>query len=139
MKSGGAVRGGPVAGGLPAGAYPAGSYRGGAVGVAPSPGRQTWSGSRGGWNRGYHRHHRRGFYGPGIGFGTGLLLGGAYAASPYYYDEPYSYDYPYDDGYVVGGAVATPDEVAYCRQRYRSYDVRTGTYLNNDGNRYPCP
>jgi hypothetical protein len=111
------------------------------VGVAPSPGRQAWSGQRGGWNRGgygYHRHHR-GFYGPGIGFGTGLLLGGAYAASPYYYDEPYSYDYPYDDGYVVRAAPAAPDEVAYCRQRYRSYDVRTGTYLNNDGNRYPCP
>ena len=31
------------------------------------------------------------------------------------------------------------DAVAYCMQRYRSYDPRSGTYLNYDGNRYPCP
>jgi hypothetical protein len=112
------------------------------VGTAPSAGpRANWSGPRTGWNGGgYHRHHhRRGFYGPGIGFSTGLLLGGAYAASPYYYDEPYGYDYPYDSGYVVGGAVAAPDDIEYCRQRYRSYDVHTGTFLGNDGRRHPCP
>ncbi len=31
------------------------------------------------------------------------------------------------------------DPVAYCMQRFRSYDPKTGTYLGNDGQRHPCP
>lgn len=31
------------------------------------------------------------------------------------------------------------DPVAYCTQRFRSYDPRSGTYLGNDGQRHPCP
>jgi hypothetical protein len=31
------------------------------------------------------------------------------------------------------------DPVAYCTQRFRSYDPKTGTYLGNDGQRHPCP
>ena len=48
----------------------------------------------------------------------------------------------YDDGYYDDGAVAVApggDDVEYCRQRYRSYDLRTGTYLGYDGQRHPCP
>jgi BA14K-like protein len=45
---------------------------------------------------------------------------------PYSY-EPYYYEAPYDDA------------IAYCIQRYRSYDVRTRTYLGYDGLRHPCP
>ena len=106
-------------------------------GAGPRPG---WNGPRysgGGYGRRY--------IGPGIGFGTGLLLGGALASQPYYYGSgygvPYGYDEPYDDGYVYAAPAqgASPDEIAYCQQRYRSYDIRSGTYLNNDGNRYPCP
>ena len=94
-----------------------------------------------GWNGGWRHHHGRRFIGPGIGFGTGLALG-AYAASPYYYgyDEPYYYDsYPYDEGVVVGGTAGSPEDVAYCQRRYRSYDVNSGTFLGNDGQRHPCP
>jgi len=29
--------------------------------------------------------------------------------------------------------------VAYCEQRFRSYDPSTGTYLGFDGQRHPCP
>jgi hypothetical protein len=29
--------------------------------------------------------------------------------------------------------------VAYCMQRYRSYDPDSGTFLGNDGLRHPCP
>jgi hypothetical protein len=29
--------------------------------------------------------------------------------------------------------------VAYCMQRFRSYDPRSGTYLGYDGLRHPCP
>lgn len=73
------------------------------------------------------------------------MIGGAFASSAYY--DGYGYGYGpgygyYDDGYYDDGAVAVApggDDVAYCRQRYRSYDVRTGTYLGKDGKRHRCP
>jgi BA14K-like protein len=34
---------------------------------------------------------------------------------------------------------AGQDPVAFCEQRYRSYDPETRTFLGTDGNRYPCP
>ena len=72
------------------------------------------------------------------------MIGGALASQSYgYYNGPGYYDQGYyDDGYVDDGAVTVApggDDVAYCRQRYRSYDVRSGTYLGNDGVRHPCP
>ena len=37
-------------------------------------------------------------------------------------------------------AAAVPsDAVAYCSQRFRSYDPSTGTYMGYDGIRRPCP
>jgi hypothetical protein len=51
-------------------------------------------------------------------------------------------------GAGVGGAVGGVngvlgnngrDDVAYCQQRFRSYDVGSGTYLGHDGRRYRCP
>jgi len=46
-------------------------------------------------------------------------------------------------GYAAAPPVAAggpPDDpTAYCAQRYRSYDPRSGTYLGNDGQRHPCP
>lgn len=72
----------------------------------------------------HHRHHgwhHRRHYGPGA-----AVLGGLAA------------------GAIVGGAIANSqaranDAVAYCAQRYRSYDPASGTYLGYDGNRRPCP
>lgn len=82
-------------------------------------------GRRGGWRRGW---------GPGVGFGTGLVLGGAlFAPRYYYYDDPDPYvaypyrSYPYDP------------QVAYCMQRYKSYDPYSRTYLGFDGRRHRCP
>lgn len=76
----------------------------------------------GGGPRHYHR---------GGGGGAGALIGGLAA------------------GAIIGGAIAASQSQAaqsaaqqnhaYCSQRYRSYDPRSGTYLNNDGNRYACP
>lgn len=70
--------------------------------------------------RGYGYHHHRG--------GGGALIGGLAA------------------GAIIGGAIAAgqanaaaQQNAAYCAQRYRSYDPASGTYLNNNGNRYPCP
>jgi hypothetical protein len=147
---GGGGGGGVRSGGMMGGGAGGGAFRGGggAVGAGPSVGvapQAGWSGQRPGWSggsrpgwHGHHRHHGRRFVGPGFGFGTGLLLGGAYAASPYYYDdyEPYYYD---DAPAVVVGAGRSAEDEAYCRRRYRSYDPASGTYLSNDGNRYPCP
>lgn len=39
--------------------------------------------------------------------------------------------------FAGGPPPAGPD--ASCKQRFHSYDPRTGTYLGNDGQRHPCP
>lgn len=73
-------------------------------------------------------YHRRGYYGHrhgGGGTAAGIGLGLAAGA-------------------IIGGAIAASQaqaqqNAAYCSQRYRSYDPASGTYLNRDGNRYPCP
>jgi BA14K-like protein len=86
---------------------------------------------------------------------AGAVIGGAVAASqgpyynsygyynndgPYYAGTPY-YNAPYDDGSTVVEAAPQGDDdaVAYCMQRYRSYDPGSGTFLGNDGLRHPCP
>jgi len=64
---------------------------------------------------------------------AGAIIGGALAApppgyyGPGYYPPPVAYGPPPDDA------------VAYCMQRFRSYDPGSGTYLGNDGYRHPCP
>ncbi len=85
-------------------------------------GRRNWAGNgrRGGWR------------GPAVVFGFG----------PSYYDNGYyGYEgYGYDDTYAyVAPGVADGDSVAYCVQRFRSYDPASGTYLGYDGLRHPCP
>jgi len=94
-------------------------------------GGNNWSGRR---NFADWRNHRRGFRGgPVVAFGFG----------PSYYDYGYDYGYyPYDDdayAYVAPGPAVEGDSVAYCQQRFRSYDPSTGTYLGYDGLRHPCP
>ncbi|HEX7881279.1 MAG TPA: BA14K family protein [Afipia sp.] len=66
---------------------------------------------------GYHRGYGGTAAGVGIGLAAGAIIGGAIAAS----------------------SAQAQQNAAYCSQRYRSYDPQSGTYLNNDGNRYPCP
>jgi hypothetical protein len=77
--------------------------------------------------RGYYRGYGyRGYYNRGPS--AGAVIGGLAA------------------GAIIGGAIAAgqanaaaQQNAAYCAQRYRSYDPASGTYLNYDGNRYPCP
>src|SRR5687767_5522426 len=87
-----------------------GGYRGGYGGY------RGYVGYRGGYRYG-------GWRGPGVGLGiglaTGAIIGGA-LASPYYYD-PYSYAPPTR---VYDGA--PDDSIAYCMQRFRSYDPASG-------------
>ena len=73
-----------------------------------------------------------GFY---PGFVAGAAIGSAFA-SPYYFDDAYGY---YDDSPAVEVVPSGGDDVAYCQQRFRSYDVSSGTYLGYDGMRHPCP
>jgi BA14K-like protein len=79
---------------------------------------------RGGWG-----------WGPAIAGGVvaGAIIGGA-LASPYgpgygpgYYPPPVAYGPP------------PGDAIAYCMQRFKSYDPNSGTYLGYDGARHPCP
>jgi hypothetical protein len=39
----------------------------------------------------------------------------------------------------AGGPGQGNSAAAYCAQRFRSYDPRSGTYLGTDGLRHPCP
>ena len=75
-----------------------------------------------------------------MGVGLGLGIGSSYA---YYGGGGYYDPYYYDDGYYDDSTVAVVpgdgDAVAYCRQRFKSYDIRTQTYLGYDGQRHPCP
>lgn len=78
------------------------------------------------------RYYGRGYnggaaVGAGIaGLAAGAIIGGAIANSqqPAYYEG----------APAVGG-----DAVAYCMQRFRSYDPASGTYLGYDGIRHSCP
>ncbi len=88
--------------------------------LAAAPAQARWHG----------HHHHGGGWGAGIaGFAAGAILGSALAPRPYdYYGGPYAYEPGPDDS-----------AVAYCEQRFRSYDPRSGTYLGYDGYRHPCP
>jgi BA14K-like protein len=83
-------------------------------------------------------------WGVGAGFLGGALIGGALAAPYYYGPYPGYYPGPYYPGpnypapAYYGGQVPG-DAVAYCVQRFRSYDPQSGTYLGNDGARHRCP
>src|SRR5262249_14245455 len=62
---------------------------------------------------------------------AGAIISGAIANAPYgpgYYGPP-----PVAYGPPPG------DAIAYCMQRFKSYDPGSGTYLGYDGLRHPCP
>jgi BA14K-like protein len=117
---------------------------------AASPAVQTvqwrgrgWGGPGWGWGgRGW------GWGGAAAGLAAGAIVGGAIAATqPWYgYDYAPGYYGYYGSGYAPGygydlgyGYSAGGGNVAYCEQRYRSYEPATGTYLGYDGLRHPCP
>jgi len=95
------------------------------------------------WRRGWRGGGGWGWRGAGAGFIAGAIIGGALAA-PYYgygygYPGPYYAEPPVVYGAPVYGAPVAGDAVAYCMQRFRSYDPGSGTYLGYDGLRHPCP
>jgi BA14K-like protein len=106
--------------------------------------RRGWGWGRGGWvgpavagaiigGAIYGATRPYGYYG-----GYGAYDGYAYAPG-YAYGPRYGYGPGYGGGYVAAPAYGGGDEVAYCQQRFRSYDPASGTYLGYDGMRHPCP
>ena len=81
---------------------------------------------------------RRGGAGVAAGIIGGIIAGGIIASQRPYY----SYDYGYNNyppyGYY-GPYPRRNGAVAYCMQRFRSYDPYSMTYLGYDGFRHPCP
>jgi hypothetical protein len=124
FRSGAVAGSGVVQPGVSGGRFAGGTYQGGVY--------------QGGGYRHHHRHRGGGFW-PGVAVGAGIGIGSTYGyyGSPSYYDDSYGY---YDDSAVVAAAPpAGDDAVAYCMQRYKSYDPASGTYLGYDGQRHPCP
>jgi hypothetical protein len=71
-----------------------------------------------GWHHHRHWRHRHYGWGPAFGgFAAGALIGSAIASSN----------------------ARANDAVAYCMNRFKSYDPASGTYLGYDGLRHPCP
>jgi hypothetical protein len=90
---------------------------------------------RGGWRgRGWRGRGwgGRNWWVPGAVIG-GVVVGSAIAAGAY---GPYGYP---PGAYAPGAYPAEGDPVAYCMQRFRSYDPGSGTYLGFDGYRHACP
>ena len=86
----------------------------------------SYSYSPSGYNSRYYNDYA---YSPGSSF------------SPSGYDSRYYNDYAYVPGYryYMPGAYVAGDAVAYCKQRFRSYNAASGTYLGYDGQRHSCP
>jgi len=97
------------------------------------PGRPGWGGGYPGYGGGYY---------PGVGWGlaAGAAAGWAYSGycDPYYNSNCNSYSY-YDQQPAYGQEVVTDDAVAYCAQRFKTYDVNTQTYIAKGGVRRSCP
>src|SRR5947209_18015486 len=82
------------------------------------------------------------YYGPAaVGAAVGGLVGGAVAGAAGAVAGAAAA--PAAAVAAPGVAVAGPGEpvidVAYCQRRFRSYDVRSQTYMGSDGVRHPCP
>jgi hypothetical protein len=91
--------------------------------------RRYWRGHRHGR---WHRHHHDDGWRYGGAFLGGVLIGSALNDA---YDDGYYYDDPPPRRYRYRVA---DDHVAYCLDRYRSYDVRTDTFRGYDGYRHRC-
>jgi hypothetical protein len=89
------------------------------------------------WNHscGNYHHHNNNYYGNpwwglgGIGLGFGLGYGAGYYGGGYY-DNGY-----YGGGYNGGGYSR---HVAWCLNRYRSYNPRTNTWVSYSGDIHQC-
>jgi hypothetical protein len=79
----------------------------------------------------WRRHHH--------GFGSGAFLGFGFPGfyQPYYYEPYYYQPYYYGDSYSYAPAGGSR-HVRYCLSRYRTYSVRSNTFVGLDGYRHRC-
>jgi BA14K-like protein len=88
---------------------------------------------------GYNNYYNDYAYAPGYSYSYSPYGTGASGYNSYNYNYPSAYNsFAYVPGYTYGYRVAE-DAVAYCKQRFRSYNVASGTYLGYDGLRHACP
>jgi len=108
------------------------------AGQAQTNGGSSDYGSGSDWQGSFNRRHfsarRLGSYGdwrqsfwPHWGWDMAASVA---AMDPFYYS--YYCAVSYDEVPIAGA-------VAYCLQRFRTYDPASGTYLGLDGHRHPCP
>ncbi len=113
-------------------AYPQESYTQSRRYVVRSyDGGRRYGGSYYGGRRYGRSYHRGNGVAAGIaGLAAGAIIGGAIASAqqPAYAAPPPPYA-------VASGG---DDWIAYCSQRYRSFDPASGTYLGYDGQRHMC-
>jgi hypothetical protein len=83
--------------------------------AGPRPVYRSNRGYRGGYRGGYHRHG-----GDGGAVAAGAIIGLALGA-------------------IIAGQAQQQNAVAWCSQRFRSYDPYSMTYLGYDGRRHRCP
>jgi hypothetical protein len=84
--------------------------------------------------RNFNAPHRSGHHGQAYRGGHGWRYGGAAIGAG---------AVGLAAGALLSEAAASPpameEDVAYCANRFRSYDPSTGTYLGYDGIEHPCP
>jgi BA14K-like protein len=73
------------------------------------------------------------------GFRSGPSGYSSYNYAPAYNSYAYAPGYSYSSPGTSYGYRVAEDAVAYCKQRFRSYDQASGTYLGYDGQRHSCP
>jgi hypothetical protein len=123
----------------------AGGGRGAAIGAIIGGTTGAIIGSEGQRRRGGYTWWRNGCYGQ-RGDGAWFHVSPGYCRAPaavyapppppvYAAPPPGYYPPPPPPGY----AQSPGDPIAYCMQRYRSYDPASQTYLGYDGYRHPCP
>ena len=89
--------------------------------------------------RDYTARSRRQCWGAGLlGFGIGAIVGSALAPREVYVVPPPTTRRPITAPCSYGPPPWTPDWYAYCAQRYRSFDPRTGYFMGYDGLPYFC-
>ena len=103
------------------------------------------------WNYGYYGGPYDAYaYDPGYGYAPGYGYDPGYSYGPTYsYGPGAAYAYAHGPSYSAapgpsysaapGPSYSAGGDDSYCRQRFRSYDPASGTYLGYDGLRHPCP
>jgi hypothetical protein len=96
------------------------------------------------------RHHRNRGFDPGaaifggiVGGIAGGVIGGMIGPPPVYYRPPpppvyYQPPVMYQPQYVPQQQYVDP-QIAYCIQRFRSYNPQTQSYMGYDGFAHRCP